>query len=323
MATFDQLSAEQKAILELVLKRGRSYDQLADTLGMSEARVRDLARDALVDLAPLSARRVEQDWRGQLADYVLGQQTGPESTATRGHLRRSEAARTWTRSLLDSLDGLYEDGNLPAIPDPERGRERRREPREPRAAGLALPADVRRRRLYLGGGALALLILLAVLLWPIGVLTGGDDGGGGTSQASSAPINTQARGSAQIIRQGSTLAVQITAQGLPQLSGQQAYVAWLYNSQQDVKPIGPVPSAGSGAIGGLGRLPADYEKFKFIDISRQAASTGNRHSGDSVLRGLVKKLNKPVTRGKGKNAVSLLANIPLVPLPAGGGGSTG
>jgi hypothetical protein len=318
MATFDQLSAEQKAILELVLKRGRSYDQLADTLGMSESRVRDLARDALVELAPLSARRVEQDWRGQLADYVLGQQTGPESTATRGHLRRSEAARTWTRSLLDSLDGLYEDGNLPAIPDPERGRPRR----ERTEARPLIPADGRRRRLYAGGGAAALLILIVVLLWPIGVLTGGDDGGG-ASTASSAPINKQARGSAQIIRQGSTLAVQITAQGLPELSGQQAYAAWLYNSPRDVKLIGPVPSAGNGAIGGLGRLPADYEKYKFIDVSRQSASTGNRHSGDSVLRGLVEKLKKPVTRGKGKKAVSLLANIPLVPLPSQGGGGAG
>ena len=317
MATFDQLSAEQRAILELVLKQGRGYDQLADTLGISERRVRELARDALVELAPVSAGRVEQDWRGQLADYVLGQQTGPESTATRGHLRRSEAARTWARSLLDSLDGLYEDGNLPTIPDPERGRERAR--RQPRVAAAGGPADVRRRRLYAGAGGLALVILVAVLLWPIGVLTGDDDDGGGVSEASSgSPINTRARGAAQIIKQGSTLAVQITAQGLPPVSGQQAYVAWLYNSPRAAKAIGPVPSSGSGSIGGLGALPADYEKYKFIDISRQSASSGSRHSGDSVLRGLVKKLGRPVKRGKGKNAVSLLANIPLVPLPAPG-----
>ena len=54
-----------------------------------------------------SVRAVEEDWRGQLADYVLGQQAGPEAAATKGHLRRSEAARSWTRSLLDSLAGLY------------------------------------------------------------------------------------------------------------------------------------------------------------------------------------------------------------------------
>ena len=91
-------------------------------LGMPEARVRELARDALVELAPVSVRGVEEDWRGQLADYVLGQQSGPEATATKGHLRRSEAARSWARSLLDSLEQLYANGSVPAIPEGERGR---------------------------------------------------------------------------------------------------------------------------------------------------------------------------------------------------------
>ena len=106
MATFDQLPDEQRAIVELVLQQGKSYEELSEMLGIPESRVRERARDALVDLAPLSARGVEEDWRGQLADYVLGQQDGPEATATRGHLRRSEAARSWTRSLLDSLEQL-------------------------------------------------------------------------------------------------------------------------------------------------------------------------------------------------------------------------
>ena len=107
MATFDQLSDEQRAIVELVLQQGKSYGELSDMLGLPESRVRELARDALVELAPISARGVEQDWRGQLADYVLGQQAGPEATATRGHLRRSEcrgryrtvsAPSRWTRA---------------------------------------------------------------------------------------------------------------------------------------------------------------------------------------------------------------------------------
>src|SRR5215211_3656097 len=135
MATFDQLSDEQRAILELVLRRGQSYDQLSGKLDLPEKRVRELAREALVELAPVTAQRVDADWRGQLADYVLGQQSGPESTATRGHLRRSEAARSWARSLLDSLDGLYGDG-VPSIPDAERGR---RGPKRDRQAAVADP----------------------------------------------------------------------------------------------------------------------------------------------------------------------------------------
>src|SRR5918999_5596998 len=109
MATLDQLSDEQRAIIELILQRGQSYDQLADSLGMPESRVRELAREALVRLAPITARLVEQDWRGQLADYMLGQQSGPESTATRGHLRRPGAARSLAPALLDPPDGLLRE----------------------------------------------------------------------------------------------------------------------------------------------------------------------------------------------------------------------
>src|SRR4051812_49667331 len=156
MATFDQLSADQRAIVELVLQRGKSYDELADLLGFSEDRVRELARSALVTLTPVTANQVDSDWRGQLADYVLGQQTGPEGTATKGHLRRSEAARAWARSLLDSLDTLYENG-LPQVPAGERATRARRERRDegeekarPLRSGLTLsPAAqeaVRRRR---------------------------------------------------------------------------------------------------------------------------------------------------------------------------------
>src|SRR3954449_5031179 len=132
MATFDQLSDEQRAIVELVVQQGKSYEELSGMLGIPESRVRERARDALAQLAPVSVRGVEEDWRGQLADYVLGQQDGPEATATRGHLRRSEAARSWTRSLLDSLEQLYPNGDLPAIPDPDRSA--RRAPRAETAA---------------------------------------------------------------------------------------------------------------------------------------------------------------------------------------------
>ncbi len=138
MATFDQLSADQRAIVELILKRGQSYEELSDMLGMPEDRVRELAQTALVELAPATAEAVDEDWRGQLADYVLGQQTGPESTATRGHLRRSEAARAWARSLLDSLDDLYEGDGRPAIPEGDRASARaERKPRRERARPAA------------------------------------------------------------------------------------------------------------------------------------------------------------------------------------------
>src|SRR5215210_3363986 len=141
MPTFDQLPAEQRAIIELVVQRGRSYDQLADALQITEQRVRDLAQDALVELSPRTAERVEKDRRGQVADYVLNQQSSAESTATRTFLKRSDAGRMWVLSLMDSLEHMYEDGTVPEVPDAEpeerprrRDRDRAR-PRERERAG--------------------------------------------------------------------------------------------------------------------------------------------------------------------------------------------
>ncbi|MBA3840187.1 MAG: hypothetical protein H0X55_07845, partial [Thermoleophilaceae bacterium] len=128
MATFDQLGPRQRAIIELVLRRGQTYDEISGMLGMPVPRVRELAREALVELAPATARSVDPQWRGQLADFLLGQQTGPESRATEGHLESSEEARLWASSLLDSLDTLYEDGHRPELPAgaPARAPRRRR-----------------------------------------------------------------------------------------------------------------------------------------------------------------------------------------------------
>jgi anti-sigma-K factor RskA/sigma-70-like protein len=231
MATFDQLPAEQRAILELVIQRRQSYGDLADMLGMPTARVRQLAREALVDLSSRSAARVDDDWRGQVADYLLGQQTGPEATATRGHLKRSEAARLWALSLLDSLDHLYDESDVPVIPEgeaapvrsrerardrvrePEPPPERERRPRRERSSPLGglgglggrterparpLSADaetiVRRRRIA-GAAAAATALLFILLIWPVGLLTGDDDGGdGGDSGNASANAQPQVLG---------------------------------------------------------------------------------------------------------------------------------
>jgi hypothetical protein len=332
MATFDQLSDPQRAIIELILRRGQTYEELAEKLGLPENRVRTLARDALVELAPVTARGVEDDWRGQLADYVLGQQAGPESTATRGHLRRSEAARSWTRSLLDSLDTLYANG-MPAIPDGAGGR-RGREAREQPAPGVApqqrepsrpLAPDVRRavlrRRVVAAGGVLA-VILVAVLLWPVGVLTGGgDEGGGSTERASSG--NEQASnasgtpaGVAVIAEEDGKRQVVVQAANLEATKEGQAYEVWLYNTPRDAKSMGAQVTNEKGQYQGAGPLPRDYARYKFVDISREPIDNNRSHSGESVLRGELPKLKKAPANLKPGTPASL-GQVVLLP-PQGG-----
>jgi hypothetical protein len=145
MATLDQLPAEQRAIVELVVQRGRSYGALADVLQVPAERVRELARDALTELSPRTAARVEADWRGQVADYLLGQQDADESRSTRDYLKRSETARAWALSLLDSLDPLYPNGASPAVPEPGATEARPEPVAEPKSEQPAITAEERIR----------------------------------------------------------------------------------------------------------------------------------------------------------------------------------
>jgi hypothetical protein len=334
MATFDQLSDEQRAIVELVLQQGKRYDELADMLAIPEERVRELARDALVELAPVSARGVEEDWRGQLADYVLGQQAGPEATATRGHLRRSEAARSWTRSLLDSLEQLYPNGDMPAIPDGERGS--RRPGAAPRAAAAERPelgplgpgalAAVRRRRV-LAAVAAAAVVLVAVLVWPVGLLTGDDGdgggGGGGSGDRAGDSIQTEREGSAVIARQDGKVQILVQAVGLEPSTDRSAYQVWLYDSESKRKSLGATATDEQGNLQVIGDLPKGYRNWQFIDVT-SVDVTGQGESqqvktGPSVLRGILELAEEPIETGTGNNKATVLANIPLQPLPKSGG----
>jgi hypothetical protein len=332
MATFDQLSDEQRAIVELVLQQGKSYDELSDMLGIPEARVRERARDALVELAPVSARGVEEDWRGQLADYVLGQQAGPELTATRGHLRRSEAARRWTSSLLDSLEQLYPNGDVPAIPDGERG-SRRQAAAAPRPGGAAAAegsplapsaaAAVRRRRMLAAAGG-ALVVLVAVLLWPIGLLTGDDDNGsGGSASKASTPISTKQQGSAIIAEQKGKTQILVQARGLKPSTSTTAYQVWLYDSNSKRKSLGATATDKKGNLQVIGGLPADYKDWKYVDVTTVNITGQGKdrkvETGPSVLRGLLELASQPVQTGSGQNKATVLANIALLPLPKSNG----
>ncbi|HYI35820.1 MAG TPA: anti-sigma factor [Thermoleophilaceae bacterium] len=319
MATFDQLSAEQRAIIELVLKQNQEYEQLGTMLGLPTSRVRELAREALVRLSPVSAAAVDDDWRGQLADYLLNQQTGPEATATKGHLRRSEAARGWARSVLDSLEQFYDSANIPTIPEGEPAAAPRRE-RKPKAerkprqkkdkaagAGRLASLDAIQRRRLMGGGALALVLLFAVLVWPVGALTGGgDDDKPAPKKAAKGdakiigqlvlrPVgntNSKDAGVAVVAERGGQRQLIVQAQLTPS-KNRQAYEVWLYNSQNDARSLGAQVTDQNGTFQGAGPLPANFERFKFIDVSVESVDQNRKHSGNSVLRGQLDQLQAP------------------------------
>jgi hypothetical protein len=225
---------------------------------------------------------------------------------------------------------------VPAIPDGERGRSSRRpaaaaagepaaKPERREGAGpLAAAGDpVMRRRLLAGAGVL-LLVLLVVLVWPVGLLTGDDDGGG-SPQASSnqnagnQPVNTKMQGQAIIAEQNGKPIILISAAGLEPSPKNTAYQVWLFNSESDRKSLGAQVTDQQGNFGVSQALPADYKNYKFIDMTLSSVKGEQVDTGASVLRGLLKLRDKPITRGTGKNKATLVGQVELLPLPESSG----
>jgi hypothetical protein len=325
MATFDQLAADQRAIIEIVLRQGKSYEQIGEMLDLPPARVRELAREALAELAPHTAEFVDAQWRGQLADYVLGQQTGPEAQATRGHLKRSEPARIWAYSLLDALDDFYADGRRPEIPvgeaggRPQRVRERAAATTNGDAAtataarrlGPLSPAAqsaLMRRRILGGLGAvviLALLIFGGLKLFGGGsndnksttsTTTASASSGTSTNQAAQqgqvvaqavlAPIGKSFKGTgAALVYQSGNQSLAVVRAKLPPSAGNKKYVLWLYNSNKQLTPLAADVTDKQGNFQGAAALPNGWQNYRFFQLTYQATSGKNVGHGTPVMQG--------------------------------------
>jgi hypothetical protein len=140
MASMDSLPADQRAVLELVLKRGRTYDEIARMLSIDRAGVRERALAAFDALGPQT--RVPPERRALITDYLLGQLPAKVSEDTRQRLGQSASERAWARVLASELEPIAVSP-LPEIPT-DGAREpvatgRRRRCRRGRRAGALCP----------------------------------------------------------------------------------------------------------------------------------------------------------------------------------------
>jgi hypothetical protein len=112
-AAFAQLAPDQRAAVELVLRQGRSYGELADMLGMPEETIRARARNGLTGLAPglLPPPRV-----GEIADWLLGQQSEAHAARTRALILSDPAAQTWAATVSEALRGAEGGDAVPPLP---------------------------------------------------------------------------------------------------------------------------------------------------------------------------------------------------------------
>ncbi len=134
MPSLDNLPGDQRAVLEMVLARGRSYDEIARLLSLDRAKVRERAQIALDTIGPHT--EVPPEHQHRIADYLLGQLPDDEVQEVRDVLADSPSDRAWARVVASELAPLTGGNPLPEIPVERSGS---REPDAPAPAAAQPP----------------------------------------------------------------------------------------------------------------------------------------------------------------------------------------
>lgn len=312
MATVESLPPDQRAVLQLVLQRGRSYDDIATLLSIDRAAVRQRALAALDALGPQT--RLAPERRALITDYLLGQLPGPLCDDTRSSLAGSAGERAWARVLASELAPLADHG-LPEIPAEDSGR--RSEPAATPTVTVAAAVEASggggKPSSRIGGAVLlGIGALIAVIVVVIVIASNSGSSSTTTSSAAATPttastpaaattttptpvaqINlssptgaTSPTGIADVLKQGTARGIAIRAQGMTPNTKHDAYAVWLYKSATQAKILGFVnPSVGSnGNLGTEGPLPADAANYSQLLVTLETQASP-KAPGKIVLRG--------------------------------------
>lgn len=252
------LTDDSRALLQLLLGKGKSYSDIAGLLGIEESEVRSRAIDALAELDESSTPPDPE-----LADFLLGK-ADPISRAEIANRMASDpdlAERVETTSVQLRL--LVPGADVPAGKDAAHDPGSSK-PNEARAAapeartksgsrGFSSISSHQRRLIavLLGAALLAAVVILLVT----GAFGGDSDGDAETPEASPTvavlqPVgDSQASGQVQFGFAGTNLAANLQINGLEPNSQGQGYVIWLYGST-GAFPIYATRVGEAGAISG-------------------------------------------------------------------------
>ena len=209
---------EQRAMLQLLLEGGQSYEDIGSLLGIAPDEVRIRARSALTEIGG-----ADPDAQVGLSDYLLGQADPIGRADAVRHLQSDPEANALAQRLVQNLRLLAPRATLPEIPEPRGGRRAAPPPAPPAAAppppSATPPAQApppspatpkgpgfasraagffsglgsltgKRRTQAIVGGAAALVIAIVVIV----IVTSGGGGGGGKDCSPVDPSSAQQAG---------------------------------------------------------------------------------------------------------------------------------
>jgi anti-sigma-K factor RskA/sigma-70-like protein len=313
MSGLETLPPDQRAVLQLILRQGRGYADLAGLLKIDVGAVRERAQAGIEALGADGAAGLAPDQRARIADYLLGQQDDAERIVTLAELAESADAARWARRLHARIAPLA-SGPLPEVPAaaspngappvsrPSAGRPR---PRPSRLGGAILLASLA-----------ALIAVLVVVL-----VSGGDDGNGSKTSAAattSAPATSartqpptsttpapaiigqanlqptpsggKAIGLGLVQRSGRKLTLALQAQRLPANGAQDIYGVWLQGSSGS-KFLGYVPQQvrANGTVTVSAPLPGNLRSYATVLLAHEPTSGAPpTQPGLAVLSGPLK-----------------------------------
>ena len=274
-------------MLQLLLQRGQSYDDIGSLLGLEVEQVRSRARAALTEIGGQ-----DPDTEIGLTDYLLGQADPIGRADVARRLQSDSSTRDLAERLATQLRVLAPGAELPELSGDGAARARPRkaaasptptpavkpsaEPAavtEPRpGGGFVSGLSARQRQAIaglIGGGIVLVLIILAVT----GVFGGGDDGddsssasGGGSGQVAdnasnltraelTAPGGGDAQGVAVFVRVRNQPALQVNVTGLEPSGNGEGYVIWLFGSRAQAFPLVRQSVGENGQLRGAAPIP--------------------------------------------------------------------
>jgi hypothetical protein len=257
MTELDRLPPDQRAVLSLVLDRGKSYSEVAEMLAIPESAVRDRAHAALDALA--------------------------NDPASSGGSRPAGAARTGAASASG--------------PPPRRQRDVRAPRAQPSSRlggalllGAIVVVIVVAAILISGSGGKSSSHAPTTASSTQSTSTATSTSSASkpslnkTIALSSAEPTLKATGTAYVLSEKGRYAFYVAAQGLPPSSGF-FYAVWLYNSPSSSAALGRAPTvSAAGRMEGGGPLPTNAGDYAKLIITRET-STHPSHPGPVVLSG--------------------------------------